>query len=378
MLRILDRDMIPIAPIGPALIQHEPPCNRKQPRSKRRIPAKRVQRTKRPNEGVLHELFGRRVHTQTADEPHHRWCVPLHQRRCGALVATVPSGDQRLVLNGVVTHSAQLWHLGLVGRRVLSGDVKVACQTPPLAVYPALRPVPMPSHRPPALIAHRGMPRRHRENTLPGFLAATAAGADGWELDVHATGDGVVVVHHDPILPTTAGRLAGARIAETDWRALAEATVGAAGERIPSLDEVLAAAGPATTVYVEVKARGIEAEVRACLARHESTPTAVHSFDHRIAQRIGQSTAGSVPVGILTDSYLIDAVHAMRAAGARDYWPNREMVDRPLVDAIHAIGGQVIVWTVNDVSQARWLVDIGVDALCSDVVDELRAAGIGA
>jgi glycerophosphoryl diester phosphodiesterase len=222
------------------------------------------------------------------------------------------------------------------------------------------------------------MPRRHRENTLPGFLAATAAGADGWELDVHATRDGVVVVHHDPTLPAAAGRLAGARIAETDWQELAEATVGAASERIPSLETVLAAAGSATTVYVEVKARGIEAAVEACLSRYPGTPSAVHSFDHRIAQRIRQSSAVSVPVGILTDSYLIDAVHALQAAGARDYWPNREMVDRPLVDAIHAVGGQVIVWTVNDVAQARWLADIGVDALCSDVVDELRAAGIGA
>jgi len=220
------------------------------------------------------------------------------------------------------------------------------------------------------------MPRLYRENTLPGFLAATAAGADGWELDVHATSDGVVVVHHDPMLPATAGPLAGARIAETDWQRLLGATVGGAGERIPRLDDVLDAAGSVTTVYVEVKARGIEAAVEACLARHSATTTAVHSFDHRIARTIRQSSA-TIPVGILTDSYLVDAVHALQAAGARDYWPNREMVDRPLVDAIHAVGGRVIVWTVNDVAQALWLADIGVDALCSDVVDELRAAGVG-
>ena len=41
------------------------------------------------------------------------------------------------------------------------------------------------------------MPRRERENTLPSFAAALAAGADGIELDVHCTADGVVVVHHD-------------------------------------------------------------------------------------------------------------------------------------------------------------------------------------
>ena len=232
----------------------------------------------------------------------------------------------------------------------------------------------MPDRRPlPELIAHRGMPRRHRENTLPGFLAAIAAGATGWELDVHVTRDGVVVVHHDPVLPASAGALAGAAIASLDWPTLAQATVGAAGERIPTLDAVLEAAGPAITVYIEVKARGIERAVSECLARHTDRTLAVHSFDHRIARTVHELSR-ETPVGILTDSYLIDAAHALSAAGARDFWPHRDMVDAALVDAIHAAGGRVIVWTVNLPDDARRLRDLGVDGLCSDVVDEVRQA----
>jgi glycerophosphoryl diester phosphodiesterase len=142
------------------------------------------------------------------------------------------------------------------------------------------------------------------------------------------------------------------------------------------LDAVLDAAAR-VAVYVEVKARGIESAVRECLQRHPHVTTAVHSFDHRIAHAIaGPGATGQrvIPVGILTDSYLIDAPHALSAAGARDYWPQRDMVDQPLVDAIHAIGGRVIVWTVNDPTDARRLAALGVDALCSDVVDELRIA----
>ncbi len=214
------------------------------------------------------------------------------------------------------------------------------------------------------------MPRRHRENTLPGFIAAIEAGATGWELDVHGTRDGVVVVHHDPVLPSWAGKLSGEPIASQDWSALAEATVGPAGERIPTLDVVLDAAGIAVTTYVEVKARGIESLVAACLARHPDRQTAVHSFDHRIARKVHDLSG--IPAGILTDSYLIDSAQALRAAGARDFWPHREMVDRELVSAIHAEGGRVIVWTVNDPDDARRLRDLGVDGLCSDVVDELR------
>ncbi|MES3033008.1 MAG: glycerophosphodiester phosphodiesterase [Gemmatimonadota bacterium] len=228
----------------------------------------------------------------------------------------------------------------------------------------------------PELIAHRGLPRRHRENTLPGFVAATAAGADGWELDVHGTRDGVVVVHHDPVLPAAAGILAGAEIAELDWSELRDVAVGADGARIPTLDAVLDAAGSRTAVYVEVKASHIDVQVLRCLARHPDVVVAVHGFDHRVARRMVDAAPG-LAVGILTDAYLLDPVHALHGAGARDYWPHRESVDRGLVDAIHAAGGRVVVWTVNDPTQARWLAEIGVDALCTDVVDELRAALAG-
>jgi glycerophosphoryl diester phosphodiesterase len=233
-------------------------------------------------------------------------------------------------------------------------------------------PLPMPTLPMPSLVAHRGMPRRHRENTLPGFLAAMACGADGWELDVHATRDGVVVVHHDAELPPQAGALAGRRLADMDWDELRRATVGAAGETIPTLDDVLDAAN-GITVYVEVKAPGIEDFVQACLSRHTVAPCAVHSFDHRVALSMHRRVP-ALPVGILTDSYLIDPAHALRSAGARDYWPHRSLVDQALVDAIHAVSGRVIVWTVNDPRDARRLAALGVDGLCTDVVDELRAA----
>jgi glycerophosphoryl diester phosphodiesterase len=183
----------------------------------------------------------------------------------------------------------------------------------------------------------------------------------------------VVVVHHDPILPSWAGELAGARIAELDWQVVAQATVGAAGERIPALDAVLGAAPPSLTVYVEVKARGIERTVAECLTRHPDRRAAVHSFDHRVARQVHELVS-AVPAGILVDSYLIDSAHALHAAGARDYWPHLEMVDQSLVDAIHRAGGRVIVWTVNDPADARRLAAMGVDGLCSDVIDELRDA----
>ena len=231
----------------------------------------------------------------------------------------------------------------------------------------------MPPSRRPSLIAHRGLPRDHRENTLPGFLAASAAGAEGWELDVHLTRDGVVVVHHDAILPGFAGADAGRRIVDLTWPELQHVPIGPAGDCMPTLDTVLGSAPPATTVYVEVKAGGMVPALLECLQRHPGVPSAVHCFDHRIPLQV-RGIDASLSVGILVDSYLVDSAHALRAAGARDFWPHRSMVDAALVTAIHAAGGRVIVWTVNDPDEARQLAAIGVDGLCTDVIGTLRDA----
>ncbi len=50
------------------------------------------------------------------------------------------------------------------------------------------------------------------ENTLAAFDHGLALGADGLELDVHLSRDGVVVVHHDPTLERTTNALGAIRL----------------------------------------------------------------------------------------------------------------------------------------------------------------------
>src|SRR3954470_20997912 len=59
------------------------------------------------------------------------------------------------------------------------------------------------SARRPQVFAHRGGCALGPENTLAAFDLGMAAGADGLELDVHLSRDGVVVVHHDEMLDRT-------------------------------------------------------------------------------------------------------------------------------------------------------------------------------
>ena len=200
------------------------------------------------------------------------------------------------------------------------------------------------------------MPRLARENTLPSFALALEAGADGIELDVHATRDGVVVVHHDAAI---AGGLA---IADETAAAIRSATDAA----VPTLADVCELVAGRAELFVEIKGTAIEQQVLAVLRGYDG-PYAIHSFDHALIGRVHRQDRG-VRLGVLFEETTPDVVALMAATGARDVWPHAPLVTRQLVTAVHASGGRVIAWTVNAVPEAEHLTTLGVDGLCGDDV----------
>ncbi|MFL5562496.1 MAG: glycerophosphodiester phosphodiesterase [Gemmatimonadaceae bacterium] len=227
------------------------------------------------------------------------------------------------------------------------------------------RPQPVPAL--PELVAHRGASHERPENTLAAFAVALDHRADAIELDVHATADAIVVVHHDPVphghYPD--GRRERRPIAELRYVELS--TLRIAGEAIPTLRDVLSLVGDRATVYVEIKGAGIERlvvdVVRAATAR-----CAIHSFDHATVGRVAE-LAPEIPRGLLFDSGDNETMlRQMQEYGARDLWPEASLIDAALVTAAHGAGKRVVAWTVDDPQLAAYLAAIGVDALCTDDV----------
>ncbi len=217
------------------------------------------------------------------------------------------------------------------------------------------------------LIGHRGAPLERPENTISSFLRALELGADAVELDVHATADGIVVVHHD-------ADLSGRAIAELTYDEVAAYVIGR-DERVPTLQSVLDAIASRAIVYVEIKGDGIEYRVvdviRRCPAPHQCS---MHSFDHAMI-RHARALAPELNYGILVEDRAGgDLVAQMRMAHATDLWPHQKLVDPAMVEAIHEAGGRVIAWTVNDERLARRLAAAGVDALCTDKISLMRQA----
>ncbi|MES2180422.1 MAG: glycerophosphodiester phosphodiesterase [Gemmatimonadota bacterium] len=207
------------------------------------------------------------------------------------------------------------------------------------------------------------MPRLAKENTLASFELALAAGADGIELDVHATDDGEVVVHHDETLAD------GTLIASTPRKTL---EIRMPPESLPSLADVMRLVDGRAELFVEIKGVGIEGAVAAVLDPYGG-PFAVHSFDHAMIGRL-RALRPAFRLGIAIEEEHPDIIGALRDVGATDLWPRYVLVTAELVRTAHDAGARVFPWTVNDTADVERLTAIGVDGICTDDVSSLAAA----
>jgi len=115
------------------------------------------------------------------------------------------------------------------------------------------------------IVGHMGMGRwhphaRYAENSIPAFLAALSAGADGIEFDVHLAADDEPIVHHDQRLGrVTEVRRVGSTNLVSDLTSDELRRVPLKGEvtaTIPTLAEVVEEVGPVLgerELWVELK-----------------------------------------------------------------------------------------------------------------------------
>jgi glycerophosphoryl diester phosphodiesterase len=223
----------------------------------------------------------------------------------------------------------------------------------------------------PEKISHRGAHQMLPENSIPAFLRAIELGADAIELDVHATSDGVVIVHHDPVV--NAPGAARTRIADLSASEVRRFPL-VHGVEIPTLQGVLDAVGNRAMVYVEIKAPGIEPLVVRCI-RESDARCAVHAFDHHVVKTV-KRIFPAIRTGVLEVARHIDPVASLLAAGAQDLWQEVSFIDEELVARAHSVNARVIAWTSDDPDQWETLKQIGVDGICTDRIAELATMSL--
>jgi glycerophosphoryl diester phosphodiesterase len=220
------------------------------------------------------------------------------------------------------------------------------------------------------------------ENTMASFARAVELGADWVELDVHLARDGALAVIHDDTLDrTTTGT---GFVKDHTLPELKRLDAGSwfapqyAGERIPSLDEVLAwAREQGVTVDVEIKSApfrysGIEEAVVGALERHGMSENAiVISFDHGAVQRV-KALDPRVATGVLYAARPVDQVDLARRADADALLPHWAYVTPADVRAAHAAGLAVLPWVSSDPRVLKSLIEACVDGIGTNHPDVLR------
>lgn len=224
------------------------------------------------------------------------------------------------------------------------------------------------------VIAHRGASAEKPENTLAAFRRALALKADGIELDVQTTADGVPVVFHDSRLRRLTGR--AGRISDFSWRELKNFRV-AGSEPIPRLGDVLRLVRGRVLVQIELK-RGAEvASVGRVIWQARATRWVIlASFEASLVRAAGKRVP-EIPRMLISEGRggAKRLLRLMAAAGAGGLsLHHRAVRSRAMVDAIHAGGATLWCWTVNDPAVARRLAGWGVDALVGDNPVLLRGA----
>lgn len=219
------------------------------------------------------------------------------------------------------------------------------------------------------IYAHRGASGRLPENTLRAFRAAIADGADGVELDLHATADGVPVVIHDRDLARTTNGTG-----DVDALTLAELrSFDAGGEPVPTFAEALDLLAGRLRLDIEIKQPGIERQTLEVLARYPHATWAISSFAWDVLHGVRRFSprAELWPLAVAVDEQLFAVAEALASpnvALAADAYNAASAIQLRQ----HGLGA--VVWTVNDPEEARTMRDLGARALCTDEPAAIRAA----
>lgn len=242
----------------------------------------------------------------------------------------------------------------------------------------------------PRVLAHRGFVSDEdaangvAENSFLAVAAAHAAGAQYIESDCHVTLDGEVVLFHDDDLARVADD--PRKVADVTARELADLMADRGG--LVTLAQALESF-PESRFNLDVKAPAAAAGVGRIVARHAERVLLTSFSDARRraalaaaadagvrggvlpATSAGSATIGRLLAAVSLRSHTLAArvLHGVDALQIPERQGRIRVVSPRLIDAAHACGVEVHVWTVNAAEDMRRLLAAGVDGIVTDRAD---------
>lgn len=236
----------------------------------------------------------------------------------------------------------------------------------------------------PRPFAHRGWhlgDLAGMENSLSALRAAVEQGYRYLEIDVQASVDGQVFVHHDATLDRTTDRTGV--VAELPAREVGRALIGGR-EPVALLAAVLQEL-PTARLNIDIKTDlAVEPTIEVISAAGAWHRVGLASFSGPRLKRIRHLAGRAVATGLSPaevrllwlDGKVKVLPTRLLTVGTMAQVPvrhgNRQVVTGAFVRAAHRAGVEVHVWTVDDRAQMAALLDLGVDGLVTDRPDLLK------
>lgn len=234
------------------------------------------------------------------------------------------------------------------------------------------------------VLGHRGASGYAPENTLEAFKLAMDMGADGFELDVHLSKDGELVVIHDETVDRTTdgtgfvGEMTLAELKALDASNHKEAYKGA---KIPTLAEVYDLIRDTNhIVNVEIKTDNIfypqlEEKVLALEKKMGMEGRIVYSsFNHYTVKKI-RALAPDAQIGMLFGDVLVEPYDYCKSVGANLLHPSKANLNVPgFAEKAKEAGLGMNVWTVNEVEYMEKCLACGAGIVTNypDIAVKLR------
>lgn len=236
-------------------------------------------------------------------------------------------------------------------------DVSVSC---------TVNVTPYRDSHPLSAIAHRGGAGYWPENTLEAFSNASSKGADGVELDVRTTKDGVQVVHHDAYISAGGKNYQINKYKYSQLKGLKPS--------LCTLDEALALISRTNlTLQLELKDTAKPASCVASVNRYgmRSRTTYISFYLNQLVA--ARKADGSAKLGYVSGGTASDwaGVHSRVRLSAVSI-AYTAVPSQAVIDEWHRNGLLVCAWTVDDEAVARRLADMDFDLLCGNYPDRLK------
>jgi len=228
------------------------------------------------------------------------------------------------------------------------------------------------------IIAHRGFSDIAPENTLIAFQKAIEIGADFFELDVHQTKDGILVVIHDKTINRTCSNNKTGKINNLNFSELHSVRVGLSSkfgkeynnEKIPTLKEVLELAKGKIKVCVELKADKIENQVVELLNELDMIDQViVFAFNDKSLVNIKKLNPEIKTLFLKSYANIktLDFVKEINANAIGVGYDTK--ITKEFISYAHKNNIEVFKWTVNKEQEMKELIDLRIDGIITNKPD---------